>query len=133
MVGEHGISARHSVLWRRRSLLGAVAALAAPPATAPSLAASVPSGLRDRLAGLVADPDTARRLGRAGLAAGADPARLQDLLEALASAAARGPASVRALLAAERRRSFAAGDVAIVDGWVLARTEAELFALIALA
>lgn len=109
-----------------------MAALAAPPAMAPSLAASVPSGLRDRLAGLVADPDTARRLGRAYLAAGADPARLQDLLEALASAVARGPALVRALLDARRRESFLAADVVIVDGWVLARTEAALFALIAL-
>ena len=97
-----------------------------------SAAAAAPYGLSDLLTGLVADRGAACRFGHAYLASGADPTRLQALLEALAGAAARGPEAVRVLLDARRRESFVAGDVAIVDGWVLARTEAEIFALIAL-
>jgi hypothetical protein len=104
--------------------------LAASPAMAPLVATTVPEGVRDRLMGLVTDRGAARRLGSIYLASGAEPARLQALLEALA--AVPGPEPIRALLDARRRESFVAGDVAIVDGWVLARTEAEIFALIAL-
>jgi hypothetical protein len=130
MVEKDDKLRRCAISRHRRALLGAFMTLAVSPAMAPLVAAAVPEGLRGRLMGLVADPDTARRLGRLHLAAGADPARLQALLEALA--AAPGSEPVRALLDAKHRACFAAGDVVIVDGWVLARTEAEILALIAL-
>jgi hypothetical protein len=118
----------------RRTALGGAAVLAAlgpgpAAAAAPPAAPSLPALLR----AVVDDRAAARALGRAHLAAGAEPGALRARLEALAAAAPRDAAGLRAAVREACARDLAAGDVAVVDGWVLARTEAEVLALIALA
>lgn len=69
-------------------------------------------------------------------AAESDPATLiQALRESLAdrglAAAESDPEALRAALASVRRDEFAAGEVVLVDGWMLARSEARSYALAA--
>jgi hypothetical protein len=86
------------------------------------------------LRGLVKDGPAARALGRAYLAGGrVEASTLRARLDALAAAAPRDAAGLREAVRAASARDLAAGDVAVVDGWVLARTEAEILALVALA
>jgi hypothetical protein len=99
---------------------------AAPDATVADLA-----GL---LRGLTKDRDTAQALGRAYLASGrVEAGALRARLDALVAAAPRDAAGLREAVCAASAHDLAAGDVAVVDGWVLARTEAEILALVALA
>lgn len=111
---------------RRRSALAALGAAV--------LAAALPVaggiGQRESPAAILASPRAARRIGRRYLAIApgeADPVRLAATLPAL-----RDPVAQRRALDAARRRDFAAGDTVILDGWILARSEARLCALAAL-
>ena len=72
-------------------------------------------------------------LGRAHLAASPDPAALHARFQALAASGPRGLAELRDLVGAATAEDLERGEVAVVDGWVLARTEAEILALAALA
>lgn len=124
-------------LWgRRRTVTGAIAA--APVAVlAAALGSRVPPDRRprpllDAMLGIVfADLEAARAVGRAYLAgdprAAAGAARLADALAA--AAAAHGPEGARRRVAALRESALRRGDVVLVDGWVLARAEAELCVL----
>ena len=105
------------------SLAGLAAGTLAPP---PGVLASL---VRDpRAAAPVATaylrrvPDAAERLGA-----------LRDRLAGLGDRGGGDGSDARAWLAAARRDDFAAGEVLVLDGWVLARAEAELLALVATA
>lgn len=119
----------------RRPLLAATAAAAGAAAFAASPSSAVADPRRGALAALVGDAAAAAPLVRAYLARVPDaPDRLRALAARLAAGpAARGAEELRAWLAAARRDDFAAGDVLVLEGWVLARSEAELLALAALA
>lgn len=84
------------------------------------------------LDGLVGDRATAARMGMSHLLA--DPSASQRLA-ALENeiAAASSPEGLRAALRTRRERELMQEEIAVVDGWVLARSEADLLALIALA
>jgi hypothetical protein len=115
----------------RRGLLAAgvasLAGLALGASTTPGGAAAV---ARDALAVLVPDPGAGAGVAAAYLRRVPDaPARLRALRDRLAGLGTPGDA--RAWLAAARRDDFAAGEVLVLDGWVLARAEAELLALAA--
>jgi hypothetical protein len=84
------------------------------------------------LASLVRDPRAAAPVAAAYLRQVPDAAgRLGALRDRLAGLGADPEAAARAWLAAARRDDFAAGEVLVLDGWVLARAEAELLALAA--
>lgn len=86
---------------------------------------------------LWSDRHGARRIGLACAAAldrGREPAALAATVEALVPEVACPSRAVRrAALAARIRRDFAQGRTVWVDGWLLADTEARLYALTALA
>lgn len=116
-----------------RTLLGAMVL---------GVAASTPAALdrwRDMLtdiAALFRHPESARRIGRRLLAE--RPADSRVLLRHTAElrralAAADDPDARRSMLRRHAARDYAAGNVVLVDGWVLSRTEAHLCALLALA
>jgi hypothetical protein len=110
-----------------RRLLLAAGGVMAVLALAPRLRRADPV---DRL-GL--DRDAAAAVGRAYLDAcpeEADPGRLEALLTGELREGSLD--SVRRRLANRRRGDFARGDVVVVRGWVLARSEARLCALISL-
>lgn len=116
----------------RRPLLAAAAAGAAMLATNPAPAAA--GSRRGALAALVGDPAAAAPLVRAYLGLVPDaPDRLRALAGRLAASGVGDAGKLEAWLAAARRDDFAAGDVLVLEGWVLARSEAELLALAALA
>ena len=121
----------------RRDLLCSFAALAVAPAVAgPAMAlARHPSrspSLDDVLLGLLPRLDSAAAAGRRvwqRRLLGREEAELfaRDLL----SAAGRGAGAAAAYVHTARRLDFAAGRTVVVDGWVVARTEALLCALAA--
>ena len=120
-----------------RFALAAAACLAGGTGTAAAAATgAVGAGPLDEvLRQLVKDGAAARGLGRRYLAA-AGPAGVAGAAErraALEAAAAGGIWAVRARIAADRERDFAGLDVVTVDGWVLARSEAELLTVVATA
>lgn len=113
---------------RRRSFLlclfGALPANAAP---GPS------NGVPDALAGLLADPAAARELGKAYLRTAPNTATIdmQTLLRELSNP--RTPAAPLARHLARRvEDDFEHGNTALVGGWLLARTEAAVCAMLAL-
>jgi hypothetical protein len=123
-------------LSRRRVVAAPFAALAMLPWRGTAADDEAPAGAA-RLAALMRHRASARVLGRAYLAeAGeeASPALLACRigaacgLDASALAALPEPALRRALADAVRR-DFAQGDTVMVRGWVLARSEARLYAL----
>jgi hypothetical protein len=65
----------------------------------------------------------------------ADPDRLAELLRSALGpgAASAGPDALARRLGARIRRDFEAERMATVDGWILAETEARVFALLSLA
>lgn len=79
-----------------------------------------------------------RSVGRGCLAAGVVEDNLSDLADALDVAIRRkgtdprGGQPLQEALADVRKKEFAAGDVVRVDGWVLSRSEARAYALVAL-
>jgi DNA-binding IclR family transcriptional regulator len=113
------------MLQRRAMLLAGLAAALVRPARA------APSHLP---AGYFRHPASARAIGRAYLAAvpaEADAARIAALL-ALGPASGASPAALRRRMAARLRADFAAGRTIVLDGWLLAESEARLCALVAL-
>jgi hypothetical protein len=122
---------------KRRSLLAAAAALIPAATFGPWWLHRLRTS--DTLAAaLFTDAATARRIGERYLAAHAeerDPAALAAHLPAGCAApprSRRDDAELRAAPGKQRARDFAAGDTVIVDGWILARTEARLCAFAAL-
>jgi len=116
---------RHRLSRRRLLALGAAAS---PWALAVVAGASGAEAARR----LFRDPAAARAVGRAYLAA--DPAArsgAERIGRVLTRAWAAGPGRARRTLAAELRRSWREDEVVVVDGWVLARAEADLCALAA--
>ncbi len=110
---------------RRRTLLAfTVAAAGFAAATVPLSAESVPAALRRLFGGNAG----LREFGRIFHARQADAAaRLLARLDGLEGSA------VRSRVDALRKEDFAAGRVVVINGWVLARTEAEACAFIAVA
>jgi hypothetical protein len=119
---------------RRRIVVGVTAApvliLAAPASGGGQAADQARRSLAGALRAIVGDLDAARALGQAYI--GPRPGAVRGVMElagALAAAVERGPAAVRRLVAKRRDRDRRAGEVVLVDGWVLARAEAEFCAL----
>jgi hypothetical protein len=83
------------------------------------------------LARMTPERAAAARLGRAYLAV-ADQERLAATAASLRCTCGDGVAGLRQAVAARARADLARGDTVVVDGWVLARAEAETLALIAL-
>jgi hypothetical protein len=124
-------------LSRRRLLRGAFAALIAGFAVAVPWLARVPR--RASLDALVRSRASAERIGRRYLAmlpADTDRATLLALSPALDRAlgvVGRRPKAAARLLQQGISEDFRLADTVVVDGWVLAATEARLCAFIALA
>jgi hypothetical protein len=126
----------------RRRLLAAAGGLALPLALAPlrpwsALVDVAPGSRAARLAGLLADQESAAAVGRAYLysvPAEADSRLLvQRLSASLGKGRMLGDDELRRLLARRIDRDFAEERVATVQGWVLSVTELRLCALCALA
>ncbi len=108
----------------RRQILAAGAAAVLVPGRA---ARQSPRPIRNAIQALFDDLPAAQSLGRLYLAQNRDPAPL------LRPAPGSEPAgAIRARVARCRARDFAAGDTAVLDGWIFSRTEARLLALAAL-
>lgn len=120
----------------RRWLLAALATVLASPAVPWADRRGAPRHLRPER--LLSDLGGARAIGRRYLALApqeAAPGLLARCLDAETGAGAcgeAGPERLRRALDEQRRRDFAAGDTVVIDGWILARTEARLCALAAL-
>ena len=115
----------------RRDLLLALGALALSGALAPS-GEPAPAEIGGRsLVGRLRDPDAARRLGLAYLARHPGERDPGFLHAATLKDAGEGSRALRRLRA-RCREDFARGDTVRLDGWVLARTECRLCALVAL-
>jgi hypothetical protein len=100
-------------------------------ASAPAMLPRSRGSLHD-IAALFRHPESARRIGERLLARDAAPldqaASLRVKLTAVDGRAAR-----RSALRQQAAQDYARGNVVLVDGWVLSRTEAQLCALVALA
>ena len=90
-----------------------------------------PDPLPALLAQLTLEQSTAARMGRAYLAV-AEHDRLATTEARLSRACDEGVAGLRLAIAALAREDLARGDTVLVEGWVLARAEAEALALISL-
>lgn len=101
-------------------------ALAVGPVPALALARPSPAA---RLTRLLGDPESAREIGRAYLQTAPGDGNRERLTTQLA---ARLDRPTRDTLAASCREDFARGRTVMVNGWVLAETEARLCALAAL-
>jgi hypothetical protein len=122
----------------RRHVMTALAALGIAGSAAPASLAPDRSGSR-LTARLVKDPDAARRIGRAYLRGFGQSGDLTHLAQRIRRrlglehpALAADPARLRARIEAAVRDDFAHYNTDTVGGWVLARTELELCALVAL-
>jgi hypothetical protein len=130
-----------SLITRRGLLIGAAAAtasLAAGRLKSWPFSGVAPGSPGERLAGLLADRDSARALGRVYLRtvpAEANARRLTSLLtQSLSRGGRLGRMSDTALREQLHRRTleeFRTLRTVELDGWVLARTEARLCALVA--
>jgi hypothetical protein len=82
------------------------------------------------------DRQAAEKVGRRYLAIAPSEANVGSLLEHLGLAASPSDDGdehrTHTRFAERRRREFANGDTVVIDGWILARSEARLCALIAL-
>ena len=83
-----------------------------------------PDPLADLLAQLTLEQSTAARMGNAYLAV-ADQCRLATTEAGLRGSCGEGVAGLRQAIAALVRADLARGDTVLVEGWVLARAEAE--------
>jgi hypothetical protein len=123
-------------LSRRALLLAAAGALSLP--AQPVSAADAPSAI-ERLSALVQPRASAALIGRAYLARfpqEAEPSALTrhiiaDLASSEAALMRLGDRDLRARFAVRRRADFAEGRLAVIDGWLVSRTEARLCALAA--
>lgn len=96
----------------------------------PSTATLIPL-LRSRLRETLANPDWAREVGRHYLALHPEDADLQRLTEGLlVPESLQDKAAFAGRIGALRVRDFASDDTVCVDGWVLARVEARICALV---
>jgi hypothetical protein len=122
----------------RRRLLIAAAGLAAAAAVGPSCLLTLVERLSGAeaaslLRGLITDREGAARLGRSYLAAHPTEARSGVLVRDLVGAIEPTSVSGASREVADRiRGDFAAGNTVVVEGWVLSRTEARLYALVVL-
>ena len=112
------------------ALLGWLDALAPLRAFAGPRAERAPELARE-LAALFRSPEPARALGRRILALHPEAGDARRLRARLGAAAAAGDAgALRERFAELRSRDFARARIVRVDGWVLARCEAEVCALL---
>jgi hypothetical protein len=124
-------STRRAFMW----LCAAVAATAAPPpARAFACLAEVwrPPGRAAALTALVPNPASAAAVGREYLRVAPDEADIARLCELLWPAPGVPQGALSRALAQRQRKDFADGRVVRLHGWILARTEARLWALAAL-
>jgi hypothetical protein len=115
------------------TICGALAAAAGGRVFRP-LSVTPTAEIADHVSALFSDLPGARKLGSQYLIdhpEEADAALLADLLCAPGSRSI-GPAALRHNIAKLRADDFVAGRIALVDGWILARTEARACALAAL-
>lgn len=121
--------------WSRRGFLAAaLAALAGAPTALPGCARREPDDLLDAAMLGWFEPDAVRGVGRKALARGAgwnEASALRDaLLPHLGDAG--NPADGRRALSEAVRQDFRAGRTLELEGWLVAETEARLYALAAL-
>jgi hypothetical protein len=123
----------------RRAILAALAAAVAAVSTRAGWASHGPAIEAFEPGRLLSDLEGARAIGTRYLQQSPDEARPEILARCLfpgTAGAACGPAALdrlRQALDEQRRRDFTAGDTVLIDGWILARTEARLCALASLA
>jgi hypothetical protein len=119
---------------RRRHLLSLGLAIVASGFGAAPAAPRQPwaDGWRELLLSLSTDHPTARRLGQRYLATGDDTAQLAATLQRLADHRPSDAGTLRTAIAHAVRDDLAVGDTVVVDGWVLARTEAQVLGLLSL-
>lgn len=134
-------------LLTRRRFIALAVAFTAPllPGAAPGVAGLVDPrrAVSARLTAPFRHRDSAARIGRAYLRAEPGDGNVDHLLDTIVAAIAtetdgRDPlaaddAVLAELLARRIVTDFASRDLAVVEGWVLSRTEARLCALVALA
>jgi len=122
----------------RRRFLFTIAAAFAPLALAGIGWLSLPGQGRATFAGLLSDLVGAREIGMRYLAFAPYDADRNTLSLHLFGGLRSPPASadeyalLRKQISSKREQDFALGDTVILDGWILARTEARLCALAAL-
>ena len=113
---------------RRNLMRGAVSFMVLPPAVAVA-GASAGATEESLLSILLSDRGEAVRLGRMVIEEQPDAATLGcAMLRDIAGGCGSEPSAVRAAFRQRTTAQFAALDISVVDGWVLARGEAELFA-----
>ena len=117
----------------RRQLLQSL--LAGGIAGAPASAASAALTSRRRLLNIVfPNPSSARAVGLTCLRAGVPPRPWATLEASLANGSGlelMQDAQIVAAVDSRLRADFAAGALVVVDGWMLSRTEVDLFVLAA--
>jgi hypothetical protein len=123
---------------RRRLLVAAAgiiaAAAAGPSAILPLIERLTSPDTAGLLRGLITHRDSAAQLGRSYLDAHPNEARSAALVRQLAGPIALTSAERAAReVAARVRADYARGRTVVIEGWVLSRTEARLYALVALA
>jgi hypothetical protein len=125
---------KHLKMKRRGVLLGIAATLAL--GSLPGINWLRRSGAPKTMAeAMFSDPATARMIGVRYLAEAAHECDAAVLAAELPAGCAAPPTSrheledIRKIVDAQRERDFATGDTVIIDGWILARTEARLCAL----
>jgi hypothetical protein len=123
----------HPVLWsRRRTVLSALALAAVAAAMPRGGLRSAPISDSSSPLGLWRNRAAARAIGRRYLADHpdeADAGRLAHQLFGKDGAAPVTAADLRRAVDAARSRDFARSDTVVIDGWLLARSEARLCAL----
>ena len=129
------------IIERRTLLVSAISAAFSLWLSRPSVAAlgarrargTVKTDTERCLIGLFSDQDAPRAVGRRYLEMYFHEGDRAWLLKALIGAARpQSPEALRTELASRRRHDFWEGNIVIVDGWVLSRTEARACALTAL-
>ena len=124
-------------LTRRRLLIAAAAivgaAAAGPSALLPLIERMTSADAAGLLRGLITHRESAAQLGRTYLDAHPNEARRAALMRQLAGPIALTSAERAAREVATRvRADYAMGRTVVIEGWVLSRTEARLYALVAL-
>jgi hypothetical protein len=123
----------------RRSFILSIAATLAPVGLVGFAWTNFPILRRAALESLLTDIAGARAIGLRYLAIAPEEADRAALAALLFSGFSEPPGSpiefarLRGTLAEQRDRDFAAGDTVVIGGWIVARTEARLCALAALA
>jgi hypothetical protein len=111
---------------RRDFVVGGIAALAAAAGWTGQPQASPAPTRSGLLTGLVQDIAAARWLGELYLAAGGDPAPARSLL-----VEAVDTPGLRAAIRMQAEAELARGEIVLLDGWVVAKIEAQALALLA--